>query len=120
MTCFLSLILYRYLEKALDNKFTVDEILDTLRDMEMLSTPGEGYIPTYIRTDVTDALHEVFGFRTDYEIVSQKEMRKIFQTTKSEKRYSKIPLLKNARILDSSRKSGIYIFSNCQRREYKD
>ena len=89
MTCFLSLILYRYLEKALDNKFTVDEILDTLRDMEMLSTPGEGYIPTYIRTDVTDALHEVFGFRTDYEIVSQKEMRKIFQTTKKRKKVLK-------------------------------
>lgn len=93
MTCFLSLILYRYLEKALDNKFTVNEILDTLRDMEMLSAHGEGYIPTYIRTDVTDALHEAFGFRTDYEIVSQKEIRKIFQSTKKQKK-----VLKNSNI----------------------
>lgn len=93
MTCFLSLILYRYLEKALDNRFTVDEILDTLRDMEMLSIPEEGYIPTYTRTDVTDALHEVFGFRTDYEIINQKEMRKIFQTTKKRKKVLKNPTI---------------------------
>ena len=82
LTCFLSLILYRYLEKALDDPFTADEILDTLRDMEMFSVHGEGYVPTYTRTDVTDALHETFGFRTDYEIINQKEMKKIFQNTK--------------------------------------
>lgn len=82
MTCFLSLIVYRYLEKALDYKFTVDEILDTLRDMDMLAASEEGYVPTYTRTDITDALHEIFGFRTDYEIVSHKEMKKNFRNTK--------------------------------------
>lgn len=82
MTCFISLILYRYLEKALENKYTVDEILDTLRDMELLCVSAEGYVPAYTRTDITDSLHEAFGFRTDYEIVSQKEMNKIFRVTK--------------------------------------
>jgi hypothetical protein len=43
---------------------------------------GEGYIPTYIRTDFTDALHDAFGFRTDYQIVSNKEMKKIYKETK--------------------------------------
>ncbi len=71
-TCFLSLTLFRYLEKRLDETFTSSEIIDQLRNMNFYSVPGEGYIPTYTRTDLTDHLHEAFGFRTDYQIVSQK------------------------------------------------
>ena len=82
MTCFLSLILFRYLEKKLNYQYTCEDILDTLREMNFLSIPGEGYIPTYTRTELTDALHEAFGFRTDYQIVSQKQMKKIYRTSK--------------------------------------
>ena len=34
--------------------------------MNMLIAPGEGYIPEYTRTDLTDKLHDTFGFRTDF------------------------------------------------------
>jgi transposase len=81
-TCFLALTIYRYLEKRLDNKFTNHEIITGLRNMNFYSVPTEGYIPTYTRTDFTDALHEAFGFRTDYEIVSSKQMKNIFKNTK--------------------------------------
>lgn len=84
-TCFLALTLYRFLEKALDEKFTTTEIISQLRDMNFYSVPSEGYIPTYTRTDFTDALHDAFGFRTDYQIVSKKEMKKIFKETKKVK-----------------------------------
>lgn len=76
-TCFTALVIYRMLEKKLENRFTCEEIIGTLRDMNMLIAPGEGYIPAYTRTDLTDALHGAFGFRTDYQITSQKNMRKI-------------------------------------------
>lgn len=82
MTCFLSLILFRYLEKALAYKYTCEDILDTLRNMNFLVVAGEGYIPTYTRTELTDSLHEAFGFHTDYQIISQKQMKKIFRDTK--------------------------------------
>lgn len=81
-TCFLSLTLYRYLEKRLLEQFTSTEIIRQLRDMNFYSIPGEGYIPTYTRTDFTDALHEAFGFRTDYQIVTSKQMKKIYKDTK--------------------------------------
>lgn len=90
MTCFLSLILFRYLEKALDYKYTCEEILYTLREMNFLSVNSEGYIPTYTRTDLTDSLHEAVGFRTDHQIISQRKMKKIFRDTKNPKRYAKI------------------------------
>lgn len=82
ITCFLALIVYRILEKKLDSKFTCDSIIDTLRNMNMMIVPGDGYIPTYTRTDLTDALHKSFGFHTDYEIVSQRNMGKILTKTK--------------------------------------
>ena len=81
-TCFTALVIYRMLEKKLENRFTCEEIIRTLRDMNMMIAPGEGYIPTYTRTDLTDALHGAFGFRTDYQITSQKSMRKILNQTR--------------------------------------
>lgn len=81
-TCFLALTIYRYLEKRLGEQFTSNEIIHSLRDMNFYSVPGDGYIPTYTRTDFTDALHEAFGFRTDYQIVSTSKMKKNFKETK--------------------------------------
>lgn len=82
ITCFISLILYRLLEKRLNEKFTCQEIITGLRDMNFLEIKGDGYIPTYTRTDFTDALHDAFGFRTDYQIVTSGAMKKIFKETK--------------------------------------
>ena len=82
ITCFISLIIYRLLEKRLNEKFTCHEIISGLRDMEFFDVKGEGYVPTYTRTDFTDALHEAFRFRTDYQIVSTSMMKKIFKDTK--------------------------------------
>ena len=47
-----------------------------------LSLINNDYIPTYTRTDITDSLHEKFNFRTDYEISSFKNIKKICNQTK--------------------------------------
>ena len=85
ITCFTALILYRILEKKLGEKYTTESIIRTLKEMNMLIAPGEGYIPEYTRTDLTDKLHDTFGFRTDYEIVSQREIKKILTATRKQK-----------------------------------
>lgn len=81
-TCFIALIIYRLLEKKLGEKYTCHEILTKLREMDFYQIKGEGYIPTYTRDDLTDDLHEVFGFRTDYQIISMQQMKNIFKATK--------------------------------------
>ncbi len=50
-TCFISLIIYRLLEKKLGEKYTCNEIIKELRDMNFYEIKGEGYIPTYTRTE---------------------------------------------------------------------
>ena len=81
-TCFISLIIYRFLEKKLNEKFTCHEIIGGLKGMDFYEVKGEGYVPTYTRTNFTDALHEAFGFRTDYQIVNTGMMKKIVRETK--------------------------------------
>ena len=82
LICFISLFIYRILEKKLDYKYTTSQILDTLRNMKVLESKGDGYIPEYTRTDLTDDLHELFGFRTDYELNTYKDFKKIFSLIK--------------------------------------
>ncbi len=84
LICYISLLVYRLLEKKLENKYTCEEILKTLRGMQMtrISKDG-GYIPSYKRTDVTDSLHQSFGFHTDLEFISKSKMRSIIKNTKS-------------------------------------
>ena len=79
MTCFITLLIYRILEKKLNYKYTISQTLDTLRNMNVLESKGDGYIPEYIRTDLTDDLHEIFKFRTDYEINTYKDLKKILE-----------------------------------------
>ncbi|CVK21839.1 hypothetical protein SPSPH_026310 [Sporomusa sphaeroides DSM 2875] len=81
-TCFISLMIYRLLEKKLSDQYTVSEIVSGLRGMNFFEVNGEGYIPTYTRTDFTDDLHDNFAFRTDYQIVHLKQMKKIFKDSK--------------------------------------
>lgn len=83
LTCFISLFIFRVLEKKIGEKYTCDEIIKTLREMDMYR-PGEklGYMPAYTRTDLTDDLHAACGFRTDYEIITDINMKKVIRESK--------------------------------------
>ena len=82
LTCFISLLIYRILEYKLDYKYTNTQIIEKLREMEVYEEKGNGYSPAYIRNDLTDDLHEKFGFRTDYEIINYENYEKIFKQLK--------------------------------------
>lgn len=82
MTCFLSLLVYRLLEHELDEKYTVSELVQTLRTMNFFKLDAIGYMPEYQRSEITDALHEKFDLRTDMQIISDKNMKKIIKATK--------------------------------------
>lgn len=82
VTCFLALVIYRLLEKKIDEKYTTNEIIETIKNMNLLKEENQGYSPAYTRTDITDLLHEKFGFRTDYQIITEKNLKKISNQSK--------------------------------------
>ena len=82
LICFTALLTIRLLSIKLGNKYTVQELLKTLRNMTLTDTGYGSYIPSYTRTEITDELHESFGFRTDYEISTKQNIRNIIKNTK--------------------------------------
>lgn len=85
LTCFLSLLIYKYLEKKTNrglNHFSPMEVIKTLRSMNFWDAKGEGYVPTYTRTNITNALNGSAGFRLDTQIVKPKVMRQYKRQSK--------------------------------------
>lgn len=82
LTCFISLLIFRILENKLDYKYTNTQIIDKLKEIEVYEEKGTGYCLAYKRNDLTDDLHTVFGFRTDYEIIKYENYEKIFKHIK--------------------------------------
>lgn len=85
LICFISLLFFRILESKLDYKYTAEQIIKTIKNMNVTKIEGYGYIPSYTRTDITDDLHSLFNFRTDYQITKKAKMRNIIHQTKDKK-----------------------------------
>ena len=83
LTCFISLLIYKILENKLGYKYTNTEIIEKLKELNVYEEKGSGYSPSYVRDDLTDDLHDIFGFRTDYEIISYENFKKIFTQIKN-------------------------------------
>uniref|UniRef100_UPI0038678A46 hypothetical protein n=1 Tax=Anaerovibrio slackiae TaxID=2652309 RepID=UPI0038678A46 len=47
----------------------------------------QGYIPLYKRTAITDELHHIFGFSTDFQFITKREMRNIQKKVREDKKY---------------------------------
>ena len=82
LICFLSLLVYRLLEKKLGGTYTCSEILDTLRSFKFADVQGQGFMPVYEVTALTDRLHELLGFATDYEFLTKSRMKTIEKLSK--------------------------------------
>ena len=82
LICFLALLSYRLLEKKLDNKYTCEEILTTLKKMNFASIEEQGFMPLYRRTKLTDKLHDISGFNTDYQFITKRKMKEIQKISK--------------------------------------
>lgn len=84
LTCYISLLIYRLLEKKLGANYTCSEIIKTLSRMNVTKISSiNAYVPAYKRTQLTDDLHHLFGFRTDYEIMTKATLRNTIKNSKT-------------------------------------
>ena len=81
-TCFLALTIFRYLEKKLNEKYTVTEIIANLKEYNFVNFKGFGFIPTYKYNNVKEDLNNIFNINTNKEIISDKNFKKIIKNTK--------------------------------------
>ena len=82
LICFLALLSYRILEKRLGYRYTCEEILNTLRALNFAEIQEQGFVPLYERERITDELHNICGFHTDYEFLTKSQMKTIQKKSK--------------------------------------
>lgn len=82
LICFLALLVYRLLEEKLEGQYTCNEILSKLKEMNFAKIEEQGFIPLYTRNTLTDKLHELGGFRTDYHFITKSKMKEIQKKSK--------------------------------------
>lgn len=79
MICYTALLIYRLLEKKLDQHgthFTVENIVETLRNMEVANLEDMCYMSTYTCSQVCTALNAAFGLELDKKYYQPKELNK--------------------------------------------
>jgi len=77
---FLSLIIKRFVEyrmKNVENELLPKKVTETLQEMNLLYINDDFFLGSYRRSRITDALHDGYGFYTDYNILKKETMEKI-------------------------------------------
>lgn len=82
LTCFLALLIFKLLTKMLGNKHTCMTLLDKLHEMNFADIEEQGYMPLYKRDTITDSLHEICGFRSDFQFITKRKMKEIQKKSK--------------------------------------
>lgn len=79
MTCYTALLIYRLLENKLDQygtHFTTQNILDTLKNMNVANTQDAFYTATYTGSQVCTSLNGIFDLGLDKKYYLPKELNK--------------------------------------------
>lgn len=79
MICYTSLLIYRLLEKKLDlnqTHFSIENIVETLQNMEVAKIEDMCYVSTYTCSQVCTALNAVFDLELNKKYYQPKELNK--------------------------------------------
>lgn len=86
LLCYTALLIFRLLQKKLDSygqtlksgpkHFTADQIIETLRNMEVADVNDMYYMATYKGSDVLDALNAIFDLKLDRKNYAPKELNR--------------------------------------------
>ena len=82
LTCFLALLHFRLLNRSLKGTYTTEQLLHTLKDIKFADIEEQGFMPVYERQEITDDLHEICGFKTDYQFITKRKMKEIQKKSK--------------------------------------
>lgn len=79
MICYTALLIYRILEKKLDlneTHFTVENIIETLKNMDVANIEDMCYMSTYTSSEVCTALNAIMELGLDKKYYQPKELNK--------------------------------------------
>ena len=78
--CYLSLLVYRILEKEkLQDKYTTEEIISTLKDMLSNKVDGLGFKQLYKKSEISTDLNSTYDYNLDQKFISLKSLKKFIK-----------------------------------------
>jgi len=80
--CFLSLLIYRILENKLEYKFTSNQIISTLQQMNSVKIEGLGYKQIFENTELAKKICDNFNIKINEDFIGNIKMKKILNETK--------------------------------------
>ncbi len=87
LVCFIALLLIKTLEKIMGDQFTIEELIEALKNLRVTKTVrSQGYLPTFVRTDLTDKLMEKFDLPMQKEYISNAKMKQLIKKTKKKRK----------------------------------
>lgn len=80
--CFLALLILKIMQKQHGGLFPIGQIRKTLSDMTLVKLEAFGYIPSFNRTPLTDAIQEVSKIRIDRQINTPAQIRAAYRVAR--------------------------------------
>ncbi len=77
--CYISLLVYRLLEKKLNEKFTTDEIIETLQNLNVLPLNDAIFLSTYKNSELLSNLCKTFNLDLEKESFLNTTLNKLFK-----------------------------------------
>lgn len=84
---FVSLVVTKIFQKLLKARFNSVHVQAAMTDQRVINIPNIGWIPTFIPTDITDALDEIIGCSTDLEFITDEQMSQIIRKSKTSNKH---------------------------------
>ena len=78
LTCFIALVIIRILEKKLDNKYTIPEIISSLKNYNCINLEANVYKFIY-RDEIIDDLAKVFGVTLDKKYRTREDIKRLLR-----------------------------------------
>ena len=78
LTCFVSLVIIRLLEKKLDNKHSINKIIEALKNYNSINIEHDLYLQNYT-SDIITHLQEIFNVNLSRKYLTLSQIKKIYQ-----------------------------------------
>lgn len=77
-----SLMVAKIFQKLIKGRFSLEYIRNVMASHNYIKIPGQGWCPAFMPTDISDALDEICDIKSDYEFISDDQMKEILKKTK--------------------------------------
>lgn len=80
--CFLALLILKIMQKQHNGLFPIGQIRQTLSEMNLVKLEAFGYIPSFNKTHITDAIQKMAKIRIDRQINTPAQIRSAYRAAR--------------------------------------